>query len=283
MKQDYFTLNKKEILKTIRANEFLSQEQLKEILEQLKDESLVSSSLSFNSFLLKLIDEGLIQKSITIRGHIKTRYTFSQDFNVYNFCNSLEKNSFFSMSTALNLQGLSDFRSDYIFVSKERATRIEQGNVTLTQKDIDNAFSKKPRRTSAYDKINNYIIVLLEANNTDAFEIIEYNGYKVSSVNRAFVEMISNVQYLQSSEVIIEVFMKIKKKLNLDTIYNIIDKFDFIYPYFQLAGFYLEKIGFSKAELEKFYAKTSEHNFYTQKNKNHYVFDEYWKVYYAVQ
>ena len=280
MKQDYFTLNKKEILKTIQACEFLSQEQLKEILQQLKDKSLVSSSLSFNSFLLKLIDEGLAQKSITIRGHIKTRYTFNADFNIYDFCNSLERNSFFSMSTALNLQGLSDFRSDYIFVSKERATRIEQGSVTLTQEDIDNAFSKKPRRTNAYDKINNHIIVLLETNNTDAFEIIEYDGYKVSSVNRAFVEMISNVQYLQSSEAIIEVFMKIKEKLNLDTIHTIIEKFDFIYPYFQLAGFYLEKIGFSEAELEKFYTKRSELNFYTQKNKNQYGFDEYWKIYY---
>lgn len=255
MKQDYFTLHKKDIVKTIRAYEFLSQEHLKKILEQLKDESLVSSRLSFNSFLLKLIEEGLIQKNITIRGHIKTRYTFSQDFNIYNFCNSLEKNSFFSMSTALNLQGLSGFRSDYIFLSKERSTRIEQGNVTLTQKDIDNAFNKKPRRTNAYDKIDNHIVVLLEVNKTDAFEIIEYNGYKVSSVNRAFVEMITNVQYLQSSETIIEVFTKIKEKLNLDTIYTIIKKFDFIYPYFHLAGFYLEKIGFLKAKLVKFYDK----------------------------
>ncbi len=280
MKQDYFTLNKKEILKTIRAFEFLSQEQLKEILEQLKDESLVSSSLSFNSFLLKLIDEGLTQKSLTIRGHIKTRYTFYQDFNIYDFCDSLEKNSFFSMSTALNLQGLSDFRRDFIFVSKERTTRIEQGNVTLTQEDIDNAFSKKPRRTNVYDKINNHIVVLLEANNTDTFEIIEYNEYKVSSINRAFVEMISNVQYLQSSEAIIEVFAKIKDKLDIDRIYTIIEKFDFIYPYFQLAGFYLERIGFSKTELEKFYTQKSELNFYTKKNKNQYGFDGYWKIYY---
>ena len=129
MKQDYFTLNKHEILRTIQKYEFLSQEQLKEILHQLKDKSLVSSSLSFNSFLLKLIDEGLAQKSITIRGHLKTRYSLRGDFNIYDFCNSLEKNSFFSMSTALNLQGLSDFRSDYIFVSKEKSTRkISQSN-----------------------------------------------------------------------------------------------------------------------------------------------------------
>ena len=280
MKQDYFTLNKQEILKIICSYEFLSQRQLKEILVILKNKSLVSNSLSFNSFLLKLIDEGLSQKSITIRGHLKTRYTFNQDFNIYNFCNSLEKNSFFSMSTALNIQGLSDFREEYIFVSKERSTKIEQGNVTLTQENIDNAFSKKPRRTNAYDKIDNHVVVLLEANKTDTFEVIEYNGYRVSSVNRAFVEMITNVQYLQSSETIIEVFTKIKEKLNLDTIYTIIEKFDFIYPYFQLAGFYLEKIGFSKAELVKFHDKKSGLNFYTQKNKNPYEFDEYWKIYY---
>ena len=56
MKQDYFTLNKHEILRTIQKHEFLSQEQLKEILHQLKDKSLVSSSLSFNSFLLKILN-----------------------------------------------------------------------------------------------------------------------------------------------------------------------------------------------------------------------------------
>ena len=50
------------------------------------------------------------------------------------------------MSTALNLQGLSDFRSDYIFVSKERSTRIEQGSITLNQENIDNAFSKKTKK-----------------------------------------------------------------------------------------------------------------------------------------
>ena len=193
---------------------------------------------------------------------------------------SLEKNSFFSISTALNLQGLSDFRSDYIFVSKERSTRIEQGSITLNQENIDNAFSKKPRRTNAYDKIDNHIVVLLEANNTDGFGIVEYDRYRVSSINRAFVEMITNIHYFQSSQNLIQVLENIKNRLDIDKIYTIIEKFDFIYPYFQLAGFYLEKIGFPKVELEKFYTKRSELNFYTQKNKNQYGFDGYWKIYY---
>ncbi len=95
MKQDYFTSNKKDILKMIQLHEFLSIEQLKEILLKFKEKSLISNSLSFDSFLLKLIDEGLTQKSITIRGHSKTRYTLREDFNIYSFSNSIEKNSFF--------------------------------------------------------------------------------------------------------------------------------------------------------------------------------------------
>lgn len=282
MKQDYFTLNKEAILKTLQKYEFLSVEQLKEILKTLKEESLVSSGLSFNSFLLKLIDEGLSQKSIIIRGHVKTRYTFNTDFNIYKFCNTLEKNSFFSMSTALNIQGLSQYRSDFIFVSKERITRIKQDNIHLTQEDIDKAFAKKPRRTNAYDKLDDHIVILLESNNTDAFEIIEYNGYRVSSINRAFVEIITNIHYFQSSTKVIEVFCAIKHDLDIDKIYTIIEKFDYIYPYFQLAGYYLEKIGYSKEELHRFFARKSSLRFYTEKNKEQYFFDEYWNIYGAL-
>ncbi len=280
MKQDYFTLNKQEILKIICSYEFLSQRQLKEILVILKNKSLVSNSLSFNSFLLKLIDEGLSQKSITIRGHLKTRYTFNQDFNIYNFCNSLEKNSFFSMSTALNILKVSYFRDEYIFISKERTKRIRHSNTILTQENIDNAFSKRPRRTAAYDKIDNRIVILLESNNTNSFGIIKYDGYNISSINRAFVEMITNIHYFQSSKNVIKVFTNIKNRLDVDEIYTIIEKFDFIYPYFQLAGFYLEQIGYSQNELSKFHAKKSELNFYTEKNKDYYMLNKYWNIFY---
>ena len=145
MKQDYFTLNKHEILRTIQKYEFLSQEQLKEILEQLKDKSLVSSSLSYNSFLLKLIDKGLIQKSITIRGHIKTRYTFSQDFNIYDFCNSLEKNSFFSRSESV-VQLLYPIPAITIRLSlRYSASRSVRARLPTIKREKENKFVLLPK------------------------------------------------------------------------------------------------------------------------------------------
>jgi hypothetical protein len=279
-KKDYFTINVNKILSIINQNDFLTQEQLFEILKDLKNRNLVSKSLTFNTFLLKLIDKGLKQYSIDIRGHSKIRYSMKSDFNIYNFCKTLQNNSFFPMTTSLNIQNLTNYRNKYIYVSKERAHRNEFQENKLEQKDIDSAFSKNPKRTNAYDKLGEYLIILLETNNTSSYEIIKYKEYNISSVNRAFVEIISNVHYFQSTNHVIKLFKEIKDELDLGKIYNVIEKFNFIYPYYQLAGFYLESIGFEKKELHKFYEKKTDLKFYTEKNREKYSFDTYWNIYF---
>ena len=84
------------------------------------------------------------------------------------------------MSTSLNIQGLSKYRNNFIFISKERTSRVEFDLKTLSQESIDNAFKKQARRTKALDQLNEYTIVLLETNYTNKYEIIDfdtaYNG-----------------------------------------------------------------------------------------------------------
>lgn len=279
-KKSLFLQNKKQILFYMKNLGYLSEKELKKVLAHLKKDFLLPISLSYNNFLLSLIDEGLVQFNVSIRGHLKVRYTFDKELKIYDFCNSLEKDSYFSMTTSLNLQDLCDFRQKYIFVSKERKARLKQKNLTLSQKDIDLAFKKEPRRTKAYDKIKDFTVILLESNNTSSYGIEDFNGYKISSQNRAFVEIISNVHYFQSTKNVIDIFSKIKNKLNLDEIYQIIEKFDFVYSYFQIGGFYLEKIGFKKEELLKFHKRKTNLRYYTQKNQSNYNFDNYWGVYF---
>lgn len=279
-KKDFFTLNLNKISLAIKEKDYLTQDNLFEVLKVLKKKSLVSKSLSFNNFLLRLIDEGLNQFSINIRGHSKVRYTMNKTFDIYSFCNTLERNGYFPMTTSLNIQNLSNYRNDYIFITKERTVRADFYDIKLKQEDIDRAFSKKPRRTNAHDKIEGYRVVMLETNNTSAYEIVDFNGVKVSSVNRTFVEIISNIHYFQSSNKVIELFKQMEIRLDIDIIYSVIEKFDFIYPYFQLAGFYLERIGYKREQLKQFYTKKTDLKFYTEKNKEKYSFDEYWNIYY---
>ena len=62
--------------------------------------------------------------------------------------------------------------------------------------------------------------------------------------------------------------------------YKIVERFDFIYPYFQSVGFYLEQIGFTKEQLHKFKEKITDLKFYTEKQKDQYEYDEYWQIYF---
>lgn len=280
MREDYYTKNKEQILYTLNEKRFFSINDIANILDELKEKNLVSNSLSQNDFYLKLLYDGLISHTITIRDVEKIRYTLNKEFNIYDFVYSLERNGFFSMFTSLNIQGFTNFRDNFIFISKERMQRVNFSSKNITQEAIDKAFSNKPRKTKAYNTIYNYNIVMLESNNTQGVGIINYNGYKVSSINRAFVEIISNIQYSKTPYDVIKEFRQLKDKLDINEIFKIIEKFDFIYPYYQLAGYYLEKIGFLKEELSRFFNNKTNLIFYTMKNKTNYDLDEYWGIKY---
>ena len=280
MREDYYTQNKKEILRIVKKKAFFSINDITSILDELKEENLVSNSLTQNDFYLKLLDNGLVAYTITIRDIEKIRYTLNKEFNIYDFVYSLEKNGFFSMFTSLNIQGLTNFRDNFIFISKDRMKRVNFNSKDITQEAIDKALTNKPRRTKAHDTIYNYNVVILESNNTQEIGIIKYKGYKISSINRVFVEIISNIQYSKTPDDVIYEFKNLKDKLDINEIFNIIEKFDFVYPYYQLAGYYLEKIGFLKEELSKFFNKKTDLIFYTIKNKEKYTLDEYWAIKY---
>jgi hypothetical protein len=220
---------------------------------------------------------GLTKHEILIADHILTRFSFHQEIDIYRLLLSFKKNCFFSMSTSLNLQGFSNYRNDFLFLSCE-LTPKDTPRPTLTQENIDNAFSKPYRRTHSIGKYNDLKIVFLTPKYSNNYAVIKTN-HPVSSINRALVEMIINVQYFRSSLEIIQTFDPLKSKLNLTEIFNIISEFNLIYPYFQCIGYYLEQIGFAKSDLKQFKDQVTELKFYTDKNQASYEFDSYWNMY----
>jgi len=253
--------------------------QLYQICTNMTEKGLIPYSKSFKYIYEFLIHIGLTVHVVSFRGRIVERYSINKP-DTFQFAVTLMKNSFFSMTTALNLQGLANDRPEYIFISRE-LTKKNIPPTSLTQDQIDNAFKKPYRLTSNHGEFKSNYIVLLEPKYTKNYEIIDYNGYKMSSVNRAFVEMVVNVQYFKGMDKIVVLYKPLKIHLDLTKIYNTIKIFDFIYPYFQLFGYILEEIGFTKDELNSFKLQVGKFKFYTEKNKNKYLFNKYWQIYYT--
>ena len=278
--RDLFSKNIEKIKETLYAKKIYSQKELNTILIQLKQRGLVAQDISSRLFFEKLQTKLNIKTHSIVSDKInKVRYTF-YDISMYDFVASFENNSFFSMSTSLNIQGLSTCRDDFVFYAKELSEKHINKNA-IQQESIDEAYRRNYRYTSNIAKIKNKNIVYLMPKYTDRFEIINYKGHDVSSVNRAFVEMVVNVQYYKTFDEVIKCFKPFKNKIDINLVFEVIVVFDFVYPYFQLIGYALEKIGFTKKELLPFKQKVSYLRFYTEKNRENYYFDKYWNIYFC--
>ncbi len=280
--RDLFSKNIEKIKEILFAKKMYSQKELNTILIQLKQKNLIAQDTSSRLFFEKLQTKLDLKTHSVVSDKInKVRYTLrsSNTINTYDFIASFEKNSFFPMSTSLNIQGLSTHRDEFIFYAKELSKKYGS-NEDLQQESIDSAYAGKYRYTSNIAKIENKNIVYLMPKHTDRFEVINYKGYNVSTINRAFVEMIVNVQYYKTFNLVIKCFEPLKNKIDINSVFKVVEIFDFIYPYFQLIGYALEKIGFTKEELLPFKDKVSDLKFYTEKDKERYHFDTYWNIYF---
>lgn len=97
--------------------------------------------MNLQSFVEHLVsNKYLFFTTITIGRRQYTRYRRKEALDVFDFVGSFEQNGFFSMSTALNLQGFCSYKSDLIFYSNEQKIKPQESN--LSQEAIDIAFKK---------------------------------------------------------------------------------------------------------------------------------------------
>jgi hypothetical protein len=281
MKKDLFSKNINNILSLAKSKTYTTA-QINTFCNELKEKNYIAQSMTHDAFIKRLIALQKKQINITMNDKYFSIYSYDEDVTEYKMLLGYKKNSFYSMSSALNLLGVSDFRNNFIFISQELTKKnVSNNESSLSQDSIDNAFNKDYRRTNMVGKYEDQHIVFLSPKHTNYYEVItNSDGIRLSSINRAFVEMIVNVQYFKSSKDIIDVFKPLKNKLNIDAIYNVVEKFNFIYPYFQSVGFYLYQIGFKKNKLIKFKNNVGKLKFYTDKKQDSYKYNDYWRMYY---
>jgi hypothetical protein len=278
MRKSLLLVNQQIIIDRLKQKILVNRNQLYNFVKNLKSDNLISQVEKFTNVYHFLIELGLKKYILSINGKVIERYSIFDDIKPYQFAISIKPKSFFSMTTALFMQGYIK-ANNFIFVSHELLPKNIK-HEEVTQISIDDAYRKPYRVTHNYGQFQNDNIIVLYPKNTQQSGVIPFNGYRMSSINRCLVEMIVNVQYFKTSLHIIEIFTPLKKSLYPDMILSIIEKFNFIYPYYQLVGYFLEQIGFTKNDLSAFKQKVSNFKFYTDKQQNSYEYDSYWQIYF---
>lgn len=204
---------------------------------------------------------------------------------VYDIALSLKPNSYLSHYTAVFYHELTEQIPKNIFVTFEQP-RKNQADVVLSQAAIDAAFQKPVKSTTNVAVYKDYNITLLNGQDTAGTGILKQktkDGLELPFTNleRTLIDIAVRPVYAGGILEVLKAYEAAKDKVQVNKLKSYLKKIDYIYPYHQVIGFYLEKAGISDKRLA--YIEEGWHNqfdFYLTHDMNEVKYSSRWKLYY---
>lgn len=236
----------------------------------------------------KYLEKSGILKLTTLKhqstGSIKTILS-KPNANYFDIALTIKKDGYLSNYTAMSIHQLTLQipKSIYISFMKSADGRNNIKNVTLSQKSIDQAFSKPQRITSEVYKseIDSYRLFFIQKGYSEKEIGLESNqGIKYTDVERTLIDISLRPAYSGGVFEVLEAYVNARDVIDTNKLYYYLNQLNYIYPYHQLIGFYLEKANYEEKRYLMFYEKISSFKFYLTYNISNKQYDEKWKIYF---
>lgn len=197
---------------------------------------------------------------------------------------TVKKDGYLCNYSAMQIHQLTLQIPKTVYISEDKyAPYYENSHIELEQDSVDKAFSK-PQRVSKESYKSEYdafrYVYLQKKHNSINVGITEVNGLKVTDLERTLIDIAVRPAYSGGAFQIIEAYNRAKEKVNLNKLDIYLKELDYIYPYHQLIGFYLDLAGFSDKNIKIFLNKKSHINFYQTYNLTNKKLNKKWGVYY---
>lgn len=212
------------------------------------------------------------------------RFTWG-NISIFRVATSLEKNAYLSHYTALFLHGLTDQIPKTIYVTHEQPEKLKL-NKKLSQADIDDAFHKPLRVSNNVTKYQDNSICLLNgqfSNNLGVMTITSDTGETniVTDIERTLIDITVRPIYSGGIYEVLSAFREAVKRVSINKLTARLKTLDYIYPYHQAIGFYLEKAGnYKEAQIELLKGFDIKYNFYLDHAIEEVEYSKKWKLYY---
>ncbi|MCA1568538.1 MAG: hypothetical protein LC803_23390 [Acidobacteria bacterium] len=109
----------------------------------------------------------------------------------------------------------------------------------------------------------------------------EGKGLRVTSVERTLIDITVRPVYSGGASEVLNAYRLAKDKVSTRTLIGTLKEMNYVYPYHQAVGFYLERTGvYKKAELQQLRSMPMEHDFYLDYNMSETQFSEVWRIHF---
>lgn len=246
------------------------------------------------NFIYDLKKEGIIKSYILTAKNKKTITLYISrsidEFSPYELALAMFPEGYFCNLSAIFYHGLTNQIPTSIYTCNETISAQKRTPTRiLTQTQLRNAFIKPHRHTKYIFNKKGYEIVVVDRSKHSGDSLVPIPAQdalfphhsRVTCLERALIDAIVSPQYNGGIVSVYGYFRNAQQKLKLSKLVEIYRKLNFLYPYSQSIGFFLEKSGMQKHASHLYKVFPPLHDFFVDHNaKTSWIYNDKWKLSY---
>jgi hypothetical protein len=259
--------------------------QIADILSSHRSEWKLPAGMTFTSFLDFLLDRNILREVIIPSEHYSDEKRYiGGDASIYSVALSLKPKSYLTHGSAVVLHDLTDQILKTIYVNYEQSPKPQGGG--LTQESINRAFANRQRQSNLTYKYEDFQIVVINGKHTDRLEVTQLPGANgepldVTKLERTLIDIAVRPSYAGGVIQVLEAFERAKPVASVNTLVATLKKLNYVYPYHQVIGFYMQRAGYPESQWQKLMKLGLQFDFYlTYQLPANKKYDPNWRLYY---
>jgi len=262
-----------------------SEHQFRKLFDTQKDEWHIPSHKQANDVINYLTKKGKLQLNyFSDDDHQNKKIYAWKTENEFTIISAVKSDSYYVYYTSMFLHELTLQIPKTIYLNYEHTPQIELNNsANISQESIDKAFSGTQRKSLKMLSFQDKKIVITNGKYTNRLGVVyrknenEYFAY--TDIERTLIDISVRPVYSGGVFEVLEAYKNAKSKVDVNKLAVYLKELNYIYPYNQVIGFYLEKAGYGDEGVDLFRNKI-EFNFYLTYGIRNKEFSEEWRLFY---
>lgn len=230
-----------------------------------------------------LLEEGILQQvDLESTRYPSFRRYILQGATAFEVALSLRGGSYLSHASAVFLHGLTEQLPLRIYVNREQSPKPEpEGG--LTQAALTRAFSRPGRETTYVLSGPGYEVLLLSGKSTANLEVgtlkgIQGEALTVTKLERTLIDITVRPTYAGGVYQVLEAYRAARDRVSVEVLLATLKKLNYLYPYHQAIGFYMERAGYSEQDLRRVEDLGAELDFYLAHALSNRAYSKRWRL-----
>jgi hypothetical protein len=197
---------------------------------------------------------------------------------------SLAPQGYFTHTSALFLNGLAPGWGETLWINTEQRGDGKTGK-PLTQSAIDAAFGRPARQSANRARYQNTEICLWNGKKTGDLGVTgadhpRHGPIRYTNLARTLVDCARRPSLAGGPVAVLQAFAIARSEIDINTLAEMLEALDDVYPYHQAVGFYLHRSGFPIDRLPPSLRKAARFDFYLDNQLISPRRCPHWRVYY---